>query len=73
MVAEEMDNTEMRKEMSKQLAMGNASPSKYAGLGSAITAEPMIGFWFDIGVILAIGVADGLNYCIGSLTSRGNK
>ena len=34
---------------SKQLA----SLRKYAGIGAAITAELMIGFWFGIGVMLA--------------------
>ena len=68
-----MDNTELRKEMSEQPATGNAPLSKYTGLGAAITAELMIGFWFGIGVILAVGVADGLNYCIRSLMSSGNK
>ena len=34
-----------------------ATPSKYAGLGAAITAELMIGFWFGVGVMLPIGVA----------------
>ena len=38
--------------------------SKYTGLGAATAAELMIG----IGVILAIGVADSLNYCDGALT-----
>ena len=64
-----MDNTELRKEMSGK----PATPSKYAGLGAALTTELMIGFWFSIGVILATGVADSLNYCIGALTSMGNK
>ena len=27
----------------------------------------MVGFWFGIGVILAVGVADGLNYHAGCL------
>ena len=31
----------------------SASPSKYKGLGVAMAAELMIGFWFGIGVILA--------------------
>ena len=44
--------------------------NKYAGLGVAIAAELMVGFWFGIGVILAAGVADGLNYCVGALTSN---
>ena len=56
---------EMRKETSKQLA----TPSKYTGLGAPIAAELMIGLWFGIGVILAIGVVDSLNHCIGALMS----
>ena len=51
---------EIRKETSKQLA----TLSKYAGHGAA---ELMIGFWFGIGVMLAVGVADGLNHFIGAL------
>ena len=35
------------------------TPSKYAGLGAAISAKLMIGFWFGIGVMLATGVVDG--------------
>ena len=54
-----------------------ATTSKYMGLGAAITAELILdwflGFWFGIGVILAIGVADGLNHFIGTLTSSGNE
>ena len=47
--------------------------TKYAGLGVAIAAELMVGFWFGVGVILAIGVVDGSNYFIGELMSSGNK
>ena len=47
--------------------MGNVSLSKYACLGAAITAELMIGFLFGIGVILAVGIVDSLNYIIGHL------
>ena len=54
---------ETRKEMSEQPAR------KYAGLGAAIAAELIIGFWFSIGVILAFGVVDSLTYCIGVLMS----
>ena len=46
---------------------------KYTGLGAAIAAKLMISFWFGVGVILAVGVVDGLNYCIGALTSSHNK
>ena len=31
--------------------METTTPSKYAGLGAAITAELMIGFWFGVGVM----------------------
>ena len=47
--------------MEEQVEM--TTPSKYAGLGAAITAELMIGFWFGVGIMLAAGVADDLNYC----------
>ena len=30
----------------------NKKPSKYEGLGAAMAAELMIGFWFGIGAIL---------------------
>ena len=43
--------------------------TKYAGLATAIAAELMVGFWFGVGVILAVGIVDGLNYFIGALTS----
>ena len=62
-----MDNTELRKEMSQQPA------TKYTGLGAAIAAELMIRFWFGVGVTLAVGVVDGLNYCVGTLMGSGKK
>ena len=46
------------------------TPSKYAGLGAAITAELMIGSWFGVGVMLAVGVADGLNHFVRAVTRR---
>ena len=57
------EQIEMRKEMSEQ----QATSSKYAGLGAAMAAEPIIGFWFGIGVILAVGVVESLNYWLGHL------
>ena len=30
------------------------TPSKYESIGSAVAAELMIGFWFGIGIILAV-------------------
>ena len=47
-----------------------ANLSKYAGLGAAIAAELMASFWFGVGVILAVGIVDDLNYCVGVLTSN---
>ena len=43
-MVEQIDNTELRKEMSERPATGNASLSKYTGIGAAITAALMIGF-----------------------------
>ena len=40
------------------------TPSKNEGLGSAMVAELLIGFWFGTGVILAIRMANSLDYCI---------
>ena len=51
--------------MSKQ----PATLSKYEGLGCAMAAELMIGFWFGIGVILAIRTVDNLDHCIELLMS----
>ena len=36
----------------------------YIGLETAIAAELMIGFWFGIGVILAVKTLESLEYCI---------
>ena len=55
---------EQMKEMYKKPA------TKYTGLGAALTAKLMIGFWFGIGVTLAIGIADSLNYCVEMLKSN---
>ena len=46
------------------------TPSKYEGLEAAMAAEPMIGFWFGIGVILAVKMINSLDYYIGELISR---
>ena len=73
MVVEQMDNTELRKETSERPGAWNAFFSKYADLGAVIDAELMVGFWCDVGVFLAIGVANGLNYCIGAFTRGSSK
>ena len=65
-MAEQIEMTDLRKETREQLATMN----KYTGLEATMAAELMIGFWFGI---LAIGVVDGLNYCIGALTGGGSK
>ena len=46
--------------------------TKYVSLGAAMAAAAalIVGFWFHNGVILAVGVADGLNYCVRVLTSN---
>ena len=62
-LTKQIEMTDFRKERSKW----PATLSEYGGLGAAIAAELMIGFWFGIGVILAVGVVDGLNHCIGAL------
>ena len=61
------------KEQTEMMDVTSKKPenmSKYAGLGAAITAELMIGFLFSVGVILAIGVVDGLSHFIGTLMSN---
>ena len=52
-----MEMTDLMREQPK-------TPSKYEGLGATIAAELMIGFWFGIGVILAVKVLNHLDYCI---------
>ena len=46
------------------------TPSKYADLGASMAAELMIGFWFGIGVILAVKMVNSQDYCIEELISR---
>ena len=43
------------------------TPSKYEGLGFAVAAELMTGFWFGIGVISAIRMVNSLDYCVEAL------
>ena len=43
--------------------------SKYEGLQAAMAAKLMIGFWFGIGVILAIRIVDNLGHCAEVLMS----
>ena len=57
-----METTDLTREQPTSL-------SKYEGLGASMAAEPVIGFWFGIGVILAVKTANGLDYCIEKLLS----
>ena len=50
-------------------ASGGAGTA-YEGLAAAMAAELMIGFWFGIGVILAVKMVQRLEYCIEELISR---
>ena len=43
---------------------GTQAPGPCTGLGAAIAAELMIGFWFGIGVVLAVKTLESLEYCI---------
>ena len=45
---------DLRKETSEQLR----TPSTYTGLGAAIAAKLILGFWFGVGVISAVGVVE---------------
>ena len=52
-----------------------ATPSKptghgqaYGDFGSVMAAELMIGFWFGARVMLAVGVANGLNHFVRVVT-----
>ena len=49
------------------------NPSKYEGLGAAMAAELMNGFWFGIGVILAVRNMDSLDHCAKALMSSSSN
>ena len=49
-----------RAEMNKNLS----TSSKPEGLAAAIAAELMIGFWFGVGIVLAVKTLECLEYCI---------
>ena len=56
--------------MDERVETTTEKPSKYEGLGAAMAAELMVGFWFGIGVILAPKILPSLEYCIEELISR---
>ena len=49
---------------SKSACEGPPLGRAYEGLAAAIAAELMIGFWFGIGVVLAVKMLESLEYCI---------
>ena len=48
----------------------NLSTSSPRSLFNFLAAELMIGFWFGIGVVLAVETVQGIEYCIEELISR---
>ena len=40
------------------------APGPYAGLGASMAAELITGFWFGIGVMLAVKTLESLKNCI---------
>ena len=46
------------------------TPSKYEGLGAAMATVLMIGFWFEIGVIIPVKMVNSLDHGIEELISR---
>ena len=56
--------------MEQKTNKNSSTSSKYEGLAAAMAAELMIGFWFGIGVILAVKTVQSLECCIEELISR---
>ena len=59
----------MEEKMSKNLSTsskydGGRAPGLYLGLAAAMAAKLMIGFWFGIGVVLAVKTLESLEHCI---------
>ena len=52
-----------------QMTEKPATLSKYEGLGSAMAAEIIVGFWSGIEVILAAKMVYSLEYCTEELIS----
>ena len=60
----------MEQKMNKDSSTSNKSGTAYEGIIAAMAAELKIGFWFGIGVILAVKTVQSLKYCIEELISR---
>ena len=56
--------------METTILMSEEPVSNYTGFGAVVAAELMIGFWFGIGVILVVGIVDGLIHCVEMLMSN---
>ena len=57
-----METTDLREQQ--------ISPTKYAGLGAATIAQLIIGLWFGVGVMLAVGAVDGLDHFVQAVARR---
>ena len=60
----------MEQKMNKNSSTSSKSGAAYEGLIAAMAAELMIGFWFGIGIILAVKMVQSLEYSIEELISR---
>ena len=56
--------------MEQKTSTSSKLGAAYEGLIAAMAPELMIGFWFGIGVILAVKMVQSLEYCIEELISR---
>ena len=56
--------------MEQKTSTLSKSEGGYEGLAAAMAAELMIGFWFGIGIILAVKMVQSLEYCIEEIISR---
>ena len=61
---------QVEQKMSKNSSTLSKLGAAYDGLIAAMAAELMIGFWFGIGVILAVKMVQSLEYCIEEFISR---
>ena len=57
---EQVEQVKQVKQMEQKMNKNISTSSKYEGLA----AELMIGFWFRVGVVLAVKMLESLKYCI---------
>ena len=60
----------MSKNSSTSSKYAGGAGAAYEGLKAAMAAEIMVGFWFGIGIILAVKVVHSMEYCTEELMSR---